>query len=97
MTTRFQLCPFLQIVEELTVEYRRYAPIFIGDRLLAIRQANNTEPPGAQGYAGTPKVAFLVRASVNYRLSHPLDDAVRHCSFSRQIHHAGDAAHTSQP
>jgi hypothetical protein len=45
MTTRFQLCPLLNVVKELAVEYRRYAPIFIGDRLLAIRQANNTEPP----------------------------------------------------
>jgi hypothetical protein len=82
MPARFELCPLLRVIEKLTVKNDRYAPVFVGDRLLAISQADNTEPSRPQDHAWALKVTLLVRAAMNYRLRHPLDNAVRDDSGS---------------
>ena len=97
MPARFQFCAFLRIVEELPVKDHGHTSVFVGDRLLAIRQADDTQPPRPKSNTRALKVSLLVGAAMNYRLRHPLDDAVRYVSVSGQIHDTCDATHSSQP
>src|SRR6516164_6522593 len=56
---RFQLGTFFWVVEKLAIKHSRDAPIFIGDRLLPIRQANDTKPPRPQSDARPTKISLL--------------------------------------
>src|SRR6202040_137512 len=48
MSSRYKLRMLFWVIEQLAVEDHKDAPVFIGDRLLAIRQADNAKPPGGQ-------------------------------------------------
>src|SRR6516165_7797929 len=94
VTTRFQLRTFLREVEELAIEHDRHAPVFVGNRLLPICQADDTEPPRSQSNARPTKIPLLIRAAVKYRLGHRLDDPLLYGSVSCQIHNTSNAAHS---
>jgi hypothetical protein len=82
MPPLFKLRPSLRVVEELSIKNHRYTSVFVGDRLLPVRQADDAEPPRTQYQTRALKVTFLVRATMKYRLRHPLDDAVLYLSVS---------------
>ena len=65
MTARCQLRALLGVVEQLAVEDRENVPVLVADRLLAIRQADHTEPPRGQRHSGTMQEAFLIRTAVD--------------------------------
>ena len=44
MPTRFQLCPFFEVVKQFAIEDHNDVPVLIGHRLLTIRQADNAQP-----------------------------------------------------
>ena len=52
MPARFQLRALLEIIEQLAVEDHEDAPVLIGDRLLAIRQADDAQPARRQRQPG---------------------------------------------
>jgi hypothetical protein len=94
VSTSFQFRAFLRVIEELAIEHCRHAPVFVGDRLLPIRQADNTKPPRSQSDARPPKVPFLIGAAVKYCPRHLLDDPLFYGSVSGEIHDTSDAAHS---
>src|SRR5215471_3310889 len=92
--TRFQFRTFLRVVEELAIEHCRHAPVFISDRLLAIGQADNTEPPRSQSDSRPPKIPLLIGAAVKYCPRHRLDDPLFYGSVSGEIYDTSYAAHS---
>src|SRR5262249_2606285 len=67
--------------------------VFVGYRLLAIRQANDAQSPRGQRDAGMKVEPFFVRAAMDQSKRHPPDDFVRYSSLLSQINNACDTAH----
>jgi hypothetical protein len=61
--------------------------------VLAIRQADDTKPPGGQLHATPPKEALLIRTAMDQCLCHGVDDALRHRPLSYQIYDTCNATH----
>jgi hypothetical protein len=93
VATRFQFGASLGIVEELPIEHHKHAPVFVGDRLLPIRQPNDTEPPRSQGKTRTLKVTLLIGTAVKYCPCHRSYEPLLYGSVPGQIHDTSDAAH----
>ena len=93
VTARFQLCAFLRIVEKLSVKDDRDASIFIGHRLLAIRQSDDTKPARPKDDARPRKYPSSSGPRWMIACGHPLDDAVAIGRFPARSHDARDATH----
>ena len=94
MSARLQLASLLDVIEQFAVEDDRHAPVFIGDRLLAIRQADDTEPSRGQLHPTPPKEALLIRTAMDQCLGHGVDDALGHRPLSYQIYDTCNATHS---
>jgi hypothetical protein len=81
------------MVKKFAVKNHRDIALLIAHGLLAVCQADNAQPPGNHGYARPDEEPFLIRAAVDDRTRHPLDDFFRHISPSDQIYHASYATH----
>ncbi len=76
MAAARQLGAPFEVIEKLAIEHDRDAPVFVGHGLLAIRQADDAQPPRSQRDAGTIQKAFLVRAAMHDGTRHFFDDAL---------------------
>jgi hypothetical protein len=76
MPVGFQLGARFKVVEELTIKDYCHTPVFVGDRLLAVRQADDAESARSQRQTRALKVAFFVGAAVKNRLRHLFDDPI---------------------
>src|ERR1700722_16110403 len=65
MTSRFQLCTFLRIAEELSVSDPRATPILVGGGLLSIGQSDNIEPARTENNSGPPEISLFVRPAMD--------------------------------
>ena len=95
MPARCQLRALLEVIEQLAVEDHEDAPVLVGHRLLAVRQADDAEPPRGQCQPGPMEKALLVRAAMHQRSRHPFDHALGHRPPATKIHDARDATHSS--
>jgi hypothetical protein len=93
MPVRLQFGPLLDVIKQFTVENDMHSSIFVGDRLLAIRQADDTKPPGGKLHATPPKEALLIRTAMDQCLCHGVDDALGHRPLSYQIYDTCNATH----
>ena len=94
MPARLQFVSLFDVIEQFAVENDRYAPVFIGDRLLAIRQPDDTEPSRGQFHPASPEISLLVRAAMHQSFSHLFDDSLGHRPLPQQINDACNAAHS---
>ena len=88
-----QLGLALGIVEQLAVEDDGDGSVFVEDRLLAVGQADDAEPPRRQPNARLDKPAFLVRPPVIQGLGHRLKGRLWNGLPSCQINESRDSAH----
>jgi hypothetical protein len=75
MAPSFQLSAQLRIVEELPIVNDGHAALFIADRLPAIRQSDDTEPPRRQAQPWSFQIALLIGTTVDQGVSHGGQDA----------------------
>ena len=80
---RCQLFAPLDVVEQLAIEDHEDVAVFVGHRLLAIRQADNAQPARSQGDAGSLEETLLVRTAMHDGARHPLHDFVRRWLVAR--------------
>ena len=81
------------MIEQLAVEDHKDAPVFVGDRLLAIGKSDDAESPGGEGHARPMKEALFVRAAMHQRLRHAINDAFGNRPPPYQIHYSCNATH----
>ena len=89
----FQVAAQIGMIEDLAVVDDPEVAGLIAHRLLAVRKADNAEPPRSQGQSRSMEIALLIRAAVHNRLRHPLNDAFRHASLPGQIQYACNTTH----
>lgn len=82
-----------RIIEQLAVEHRDGAAIFIGDWLPAIGQADNAQAPAGESDALTLQVPLVVRPAMHERAGHALKRARRQRPPSGEVDESRDAAH----
>lgn len=95
MAARRQLRAPLDVIEQLAVEDHKDAPVFVGDRLLAIGKTDDAESPRGEGHTGAMKEALFVRPAMHQSLGHAFDDAFGNSPPPYQIHYSGNATHRS--
>jgi hypothetical protein len=81
------------VVKQLAVEDHDDAPVLVGDRLLAIREANDAQAARSQRDPRLKKEALFVRAAMHNGPRHPPHDFLRNGPMVVKTDHACDAAH----
>ena len=95
MAPALQLGTQLRIIEQLAVVDHGHAVIFIADRLPAVGQSDNAEPPRCQTEPWLFQVAVFVGTAVDQGIGHGRQQALRQLPSSRQVHNSCDPAHAT--
>ncbi len=90
-----ELCLQLGIIEQLAIGDHADAAGLVEDRLLAVGDADNGEPPVAHADAGSHEIANAVRAAMLERRRHAADQSPVGLTGTFEIEHARYAAHFS--
>ena len=93
MTSPFEHLAGFGIIEEFAVEDDLDGMIFVANRLLAVRQADDAEPAIGQAEPGFFEITVVVGTAMDNGVGHALEQVVRHRPSARQIHHTDDTAH----
>jgi hypothetical protein len=83
----------VRVVEELAVEDGLDGPVFIADRLMAIREPDDRQPAAGERDARLLERPLAVGPAMNQRVAHAAQARDRNRVTSRQIHDACDTAH----
>ncbi len=93
MPSRFQSRLELGIVEQLAVEDDDDAAVLVGDRLAAVRQADDAEAAIGETEPVGLEVSVVVGAAVNHGVRHATQAAERNGPVATEIDDTGDATH----
>ena len=93
MPLRFELGLHFGIVEELAVEDGDDGAVFVVDRLLAVREADDAEPAIGEPDAGLFEIAVLIGPAMDDGVGHARQGAGRNGAGAGEIDDACDAAH----
>ncbi len=93
VAARLQLRPFFEVIEKLAVEDHRDASVLVRHRLLAIGEAHDAQPPGAERHAGPVEKTLFIRAAMQQRVGHFLHRAFGDGAAAGEIDDACNAAH----
>jgi hypothetical protein len=94
--SQFQFPPLLEVVKQFAIKNNGDVSKLVEDRLLAVGQTHNAEPPGAQGEPRSVKVTLLIRPAMHDRTRHSSDNFVGYGSPISEMKKACDAAHCSE-
>ena len=93
MPARLQFRPLFEVVEKLAIEDHGDVLLLVGNRLLPVREPDDTEPPHPEREPRPVEIALFIRAAMDDCAGHPADDFVRSGLRLGEMEKTGDAAH----